>query len=180
MAYLDFEAIKANNPIDKVAERLGLELKKNGAQLRGPCFSGQGDHRSLVITPAKSAWYSFALSKGGDAIALVAAVKEMSTKEAAQWLQGDTVPEKKKPEQPVKEEVQSEERGFRELDYLQPEHEACEAIGFDIDDLKRLRGGYAPRGVMRGTVCIPVRDTTGKLLGYLGCRDVVLPKQWQW
>lgn len=179
MAYLDFEAIKASNPIDQAAIQLGLALKKQGQAFRSACPTGQGDERSLVITPAKGAWYSFAAQKGGDVIALVAFVKGISPKEAAQWLQGDTQPEKKKQEEPVKEQSRGEERGFQPLDYLQYDHDAVVALGFDPEFAKAVGIGYAPRGVMRGTIAVPVRNSNGTLLGYIGVTDAKLPSNWQ-
>jgi DNA primase len=176
MSYLDFETIKNENPIEQVAERLGLKLKAGNGQLRGPCPSGQGGERALVITPAKSAFYSFGLGKGGDVIALVALVKECSPKEAAEWLAGDKPPEKKRDASKAGGTKSSE--GFKPLDYLEPDHEAVIALGFDPDDAKRIGVGYAPRGGCKQTVAIPVRDESGKLLGYLGITEAILPKQW--
>lgn len=188
MAYLDFQTIKDANPIEQVAAKLGLVLKKHGNQLRGPCTSGKGGERALVITPEKSAWYSFGINKGGDCIALVSHIKGLSPKEAAQWLSGEQEPEKKSQDKPAEVRESSANtqtdgkpsEGFRPLEYLDPNHEAVIAIGLDPVDAARLGAGYSPRGVLRGTVAIPVRDETGKLLMYVGCRDVVLPKQLHW
>lgn len=179
MSYLDFDTIKQEHPIDAVATQLGLKLKPHGAQLRGECFSGKGGERALVITPAKQAWYSFGINKGGDCIALVGHVMGLSPKEAAEWLQGDAQPEKKKREEPVKEEPRGEERGFKPLDYLQCDHEAVIALGFDPEFAKAVGLGYAPRGVMRGTIAVPVRNSNGTLLGYIGVTDAKLPSNWQ-
>lgn len=179
---LDFQQIKADFPIMGVAERLGLELKKNGGAFRCACPSGQGNDRSFVVTPAKGAWYSFAAQKGGDCISLVSFVKGMSAKEAAAWILGDTAePEKKKADNgPKKPKAEQPSEGFRPLDYLVPDHEAVIAIGLDPVDAARIGAGYAPRGVLRGTVAIPVRDGDGKLLGYVGAVDVRLPSVWRY
>lgn len=168
---LDFQEVKANHPIEDVAERLGLKLKKEGQTYRGPCWSGEGGDRALCITPSKGVFYSFAQQVGGDCIKLVACVLEMTAKEAAQWIAGDTVPEKSK-------KVEKPSGGFKPLDYLQPDHPAVEALGLDTLDMAKIGGGYAPRGVLRGTVAFPVRDETGKLLGYLGVTDAKTPSQW--
>jgi DNA primase len=169
--FLDFEEIKKTNPIDRVAERLGLKLTKRGSQLRGVCPSGEGGDRALVITPEKGAWYSFAKQTGGDVIALVSFVRGISPKEAAQFLAGNTEPEKK-PSTP------EPERGFKALEYLEPNHEAVLALGFDPADAQKLGVGYAPRGVLRGTVAVPVRLADGTLAGYIGLIDAKLPPKW--
>lgn len=167
--FVDFEQVKANNRVEQVAEQLGLELTKRGEQLRGKCPSGEGGERAFVITPAKQAWYSFAAEKGGDVIALVSFVKNMSAKEAAEFLNG-TVPEKT-------DEVKPSE-GFKPLEYLDPDHDAVLAIGFEPDDARRLGIGYAPRGLMKGTVAIPVRLDDGTLCGYVGATELKLPPKW--
>lgn len=178
MAYLDFQKIKEEHSIEDVAIRLGLELKKNGNQLRGECFSGEGGKRALVITPEKRAWYSFGLQKGGDVIELVSQVNGLSPKDAAMWIAGDAEPEKKKPVEPDKKVVEKQERGFQPLDYLQADHPAVEALGFDPSFASSVGIGYAPRGVLRGTIAIPVRDASGKLLGYIGVTEAKLPPKW--
>lgn len=173
--YLDFEAIKADNRIEDIAERLGLQLKKQGNQLRGECPSGKGGERGLAITPGKQRFYSFGAERGGDVIELVAFVRDFPVKEAAQWLQGDTAPE----ERPQARREASEARGgFQALDYLQHDHEAVEALGLDPDVAQALGCGYAPRGVLRGTVAVPLRNDDGSIAGYIGvtCIDKTPPK----
>lgn len=172
--FLDFQTIKNEHPVEQVAERLGLELKKSGHQLRGRCPSGEGGERAFVITPNKGVWYSFAEEKGGDVIALVQFVNGCSAKEAAAWIAGDIPLEK-----PTGRPKQSEgERGFRPLDYLQPDHPAVEALGMSSEDAERLGMGYAPRGVLRGKVAIPIRTDDGTLAGYIGVTEVALPPRW--
>lgn len=170
---LDFAKVKAEHPIEQVAERLGLKLRKAGPTLRGPCPSGQGDDRALVITPAKGVFFSFATQKGGDCISLVALVRGTSLKEAAAWIVGSQAPE---PEKSIQAEKPSE--GFKPLDYLQPDHEAVVALGIEPEDAKRIGCGYAPRGVLRGKVAWPVRLSDGTLVGYIGVTDCALPPRW--
>ena len=168
---LDFQQIKAEHRIEDVAERLGLELTPRGDQLRGKCPSGEGGERALVITPKKQVWYSFGAKQGGDVLALVAFVNGSSVKDAAQFLAGNTPPEKKP-------EGTKPSEGFKPLEYLQAEHPAVQALGIDAMDAQRLGIGHAPRGVMRGMVCIPVRNEAGVLAGYIGIEDGKVPKEW--
>ncbi|SEN54170.1 CHC2 zinc finger [Roseovarius tolerans] len=173
---LDFEQIKQDHPIEQVAERLGLTLKKSGAQLRGRCPSGEEGDRKFVITPAKGVWYSFALGKGGDVLALVQLVNDCSVKEAAQFLVGDTAPlEKPKGQSKKSAEARG---GFRALDYLEPDHPAVETLGFDPETAEALGVGFAPRGILKGKVAIPIRTKTGQLAGYVGAEELQLPPKW--
>lgn len=169
---VDFAKLKAEHPIEKVAERLGLKLKPHGPQFRCACPSGEGDERGLVITPAKGAFYSFPAQKGGDCISLVAFTKGLSLKDAAAWIQGQA----QQPEKSIQAGKPTE--GFKPLDYLQHDHDAVIALGFDPEDAQRLGIGFAPRGVLKGTVAIPVRTEDGKLAGYIGITDARLPPRW--
>lgn len=172
--FIDFEAVKANNPIADVAERLGLTLKKSGNTLRGPCPSGEGGERGLAITPSKGVWYSFPLQKGGDVLALVQLVQDCDVKEAAQFLAGTEPLEKAARPSPER----GAERGFRPLTYLEPEHPAVEALGLEPEDAKALGIGYASRGTLRGMVAVPIRSEDGTLAGYIGITDAKLPPKW--
>lgn len=165
--FIDFQDVKKNHPIDKVAERLGLKLTRHQHMLRGKCPSGQGNERALVITPDKGVWYSFAKDTGGDVIALVAFVKGIETKEAAAWIvSGDEAP-------------QAESQGFQELSYLDAEHASVFAIGMNEEAAKALGIGYAPKGVLRGTVAFPIRHKDGRLAGYIGVTEAKLPPKWE-
>ena len=61
------------------------------------------------------------------------------------------------------------------LSYLQADHEAVVAVGFDVEVAKALGIGYSPKGLMRGTVAVPVRDEHGQLMGYIGITEATLP-----
>lgn len=174
-SYIDFETVKEQVKIEDAVSMLDLDLKPRNNQLRGPCpICEKGGERALCVTPQKGKWYCFGCQTGGDVIALAAHLKGIHPKEAAHFLMG-TVPQENKPTEGPKSS-----EGFSPLDYLQPDHEAVEALGLDPEDAKKIGAGYAPRGVMRGQVAFPVRDETGKLLGYIGVQEAVLPKGWKY
>lgn len=175
MSYLDFSEIKNKYPIEAVAVRLGLILTPHNNQLRGACPSGEGDKRSLVITPSKAVWFSFAKQVGGDVIKLVEFTKNLSAKESAEWITNQTVPTVPAEESPEAKPCV----GFKPLDYLEANHPAVEALGFDPEVAEKLNIGYAPRGILKGTVAIPVRLADGTLCGYLGITEATLPPEWR-
>jgi hypothetical protein len=189
MPFIDFAELKSRVSIEEAASKLGLELTKSGAQLRGPCKAcGTGGSRALVITPSRSLFYCFAATKGGDQIALVAHAKGFGTieqpdvKRAAEWLGGTSTVKgtsdgtststvsKERATAP-----QNQKAGLNPLDYLQADHEAVIAAGFDPDEAAALGIGYAGKGLMRGTVAVPIRDDTGTLLGYIGVTEARCP-----
>lgn len=170
MSFFDFEAIKRDVPLSKAAAMLDLQLAKAGAQMRGACPAcKEGGPRALAITEGKG-FYCFAAHKGGDVIALVAHIKSIAIKDAAAFLSKeaptipDTVPQER-----------AEGKTLAPLPYLEAGHAAVSAIGFDVDVAKKLGIGYSPKGLMRGTVAIPVRDEHGVLQGYVGVEDCRLP-----
>lgn len=175
--FIDFEQVKAENPIDQVAKRLGLELTKKGATLRGPCPSGEGDERALAVTPSKGLWYSFGLQKGGDVLELVVLVNNCTTREAAHFLSNTVPPEKAERPSPERGEARG---GFSPLEYLVADHPAVIALGMEPEDAEALGFGFAPRGIMRGTVAVPIRTQEGRLVGYIGITEAKLPPKWEY
>ena len=173
--FIDFQEIKKTVTIEQAAALLGLQLKASGQQMRGPCPACKaGGDRALVITPAKQAFYCFGSGQGGDVIGLAAHIRNCTMKEAAEFLSGTggnqpalpgstgqvrsegvTVPENKK-------------AGLNPLSYLQPEHKAVQALGISPETCSHFGAGYAPKGIMRGRLAIPIHDTKGQLLAYCG------------
>jgi DNA primase len=179
MSFYNFEEIKAANAIGEVAERLGLNMNKSGASLRGKCPACEsGGDRNLVVTPEKSVFFCFTQGKGGDVLQLVAHVKGITVKEAAEWLQGPASPKPGNSKEKTTKAEPSE--GFKALDYLQHDHEAVVALGFEPGDADRIGLGFAPRGLMKGLVAVPIRLTDGRLVGYIGISEAKLPTAWKW
>lgn len=175
MSYVDFDKLKERLTILDAANMLGLAMTKRGDQYRGVCPICEGSkERDLVITPAKGVFYCFRAKEGGDLIKLASHIKKLPAKEAAQWLAGD------EPKEKPKQEAQPSEGGFKALDYLQHDHEAVSAIGFEPDVAQALGLGFAPRGILKGTVAVPLRNRDGSIAGYIGLTDVEkLPPRWQ-
>lgn len=182
-SFIDFNAVKEAVSFSDAIEYLNLRLKLAGNQFRGPCpvCTSAGD-RALVVTPDRG-YFCFGEKKGGDQIALAAHVLELGAKDAAQELakraglfSTSTVPstvprERKSPESERGKETQK----LQPLTYLEPDHEAVHAVGFDPDFAKANGIGWAGRGVAKGHVLIPFRDEHGALLGYVGVTDAWLP-----
>lgn len=178
MPYIDFQEVKARVSIEQAAQMLGLKLAKSGAQFRAPCPAcKEGGDRALAVTPSKSLFYCFAAQAGGDQIQLAAHVRGCKLPEAAQFLAGQLQLPRTEPapRTGTVSKERAEGDGFKPLDYLEPEHPAVEAAGFDSEEAKALGIGYAPKGIMRGTVAVPIRDEKGTLLGYIGVTEARLP-----
>lgn len=179
----DFAALKERITIEQAAQMLGLQLRQSSHQLRGPCPAcDAGGERALAITPSKGLFYCFNAGIGGDLITLVSHVREMPLKDAAEELAqhfgvGTTQPQKKAPSAPSpSRETEGE---LKPLEYLEVEHAAVEAVGFDPEAARALGIGYATKGIMRGTVAVPLRHPDGTLAGYIGITEAKLPKSFR-
>lgn len=174
----DFERIKANYPIEGVAERLNLKLKREGKQLRAACPSGQGGDRALVITPEKNVWFSQAVKKGGSVIDLVAFVNNLTLPEAARWIEGNQV------SAPEKSATRAVPNGGMNPVELVHDHPSVLVSGIEAEDAKRFGLGFREpvEGKTRagaGHILVPVY-ADGKLAGYVGCQEVTwLPDKWR-
>lgn len=185
--FIDFAEVKERVSFADTISLLSLELKRSGNQWRGPCPScQQGGDRALVVTEGRG-FFCFSLRKGGDQIALAAHILDLSAKDAARELaeRAGIVPSRNSTEGKVPSRTVPESEGgggskLSPLSYLEPEHEAVLALGFDPEFAKAHGIGYAPRGVCRGSIAIPFRAEDGTLLGYVGVQDITyLPPDFQ-
>ena len=172
MSFVDFAEVKASHPIESLIERLDLKMNRRGEQWRGPCpICHSGGERALVITPSKSAFYCFATQRGGDVIALVAHIEGVGMKEAAVWISGEG---QRSADRPDPGTVPNERKGnegarvLKPLTYLETDHPALRELGLSPETCEAFGAGYAPKGIMRGRLAIPIHDWSGELVAYAG------------
>lgn len=175
---IDFAKLKECMTIEEVAIGfLQLKVTEEGDSLRAKCPRCEGaDNRSLIITPSKGLFYCFKARKGGDSLSLVSHCHDISVKDAAVALSKVYMDgESSESDKPHTEK----ENCFQPLEYLDHDHALVSELGFK--DIAKLVGiGYAPKGLMRTHVAIPVRDANGNLLGYVGVKGYVkVPKTWR-
>jgi hypothetical protein len=63
---------------------------------------------------------------------------------------------------------ENKKAGLDPLTYLQPEHPAVQALRISPETASHFGAGYAPKGIMRGRLAIPIHDANGQLLAYCG------------
>lgn len=175
----DFKHIKERVSIDKVAHMLGLTLRKSGAQMRGACPNCKsGGDRALAITVERGSYYCFAERKGGDCIALTGHILGITPRDAGVHiakhfgLDSSSTAPSPRPAQASASSRQDAQAsaGMQPLDYLDPLHEAVEALGITPVTADLVGIGHAPKGTMAGRVLIPIRLPTGELIGYCGIK----------
>lgn len=170
MGYVDFAELKARLPIANAIPLLGLEMKERGGQWRGPCPAcNKGGPRALAITPAKGAFYCFGAKTGGDVIALAAHIRDCPPKEAARFLSGEETGSPSPSTGPNQARKGTGETPIlKPLTYLEPDHPKVLALGLSEETCRVHGAGYAPKGILRGRLAIPIRDLDGTLLAYCG------------
>lgn len=176
MPYTDFKALKERVTIEEAAHLLGLQLKRSADTLRGSCPAcNSGGDRAIVVTPGKGVFFCFAAREGGDLIQLAAHIRKCDVKDAALWLDGSG---DNRPRASASAEQGTAPETLAPLGYLEHDHVAVEALGFAAEDAAALGIGYAPKGILRGLVCVPVRLPDGTLAGYIGITEAKLPPRW--
>lgn len=85
---IDFKSLRHAVQFEDVLNYLDIPFKRMGnGQLRSACPICESESdRCLVVTPKLALWHCFSHHKGGDAIALVAETKQLTTRQAAQLL----------------------------------------------------------------------------------------------
>ena len=182
---IKFDEVKANFPILKVCDLLGIKLKyektPSGEFYRGECPFCQRA-KSFRVTPEASLWGCFACRDEGDPdcrgdqIHLVKKLKNFeSMKKAAEWLIGDaggTVQKARKADRSNNDPCT--DGGVEPLG-LDAEHADVRLLGFRVEDAKGIGIGFSAE---HGTVLIPIRLEDGHLAGYIGAADITLPERW--
>lgn len=177
MSFIDFDALKEQVSVEDAIFLLDLSMKKSGSQWRGECPGcRKGGPRALSITPSRQMFYCFGDTAHGDVIALVAHVKGLPMKQAAQWLLEQSQSPATVPQEPRRV---NQTKKLEPLKHLDAHHEAVLAVGFDPAIAETIGIGYCSKGLMAGHVAIPVRDEDGALLGYVGIQEAKLPKDFQ-
>lgn len=164
--YIDFGDLKANTNIESMIPILGIPIKQQGRQWRGHCPACDSDSdRALVVTPAKQAYYCFSAEQGGDVIAFVAHILDLPMKAAADYIV--SISNFADDSDPPPERVTKPE-SFTHLDYLVVDHDKIAALGLVPETCTYFGAGYAPKGILRGRLAIPIHQADGQLVGYCG------------
>ena len=135
-----------------------VELKRTGADYRGPCPFHGGQHRNFAVIPKKGRFYCFVCKEAGDVFSWYmkrlgmdypSAVREVAKKlgipipEGGQRLGPD-------PREPLYQAVSVAHdwfaRQLREAPEAEEARRYLQGRGLDLDTVEPLELGYAPRG----------------------------------
>src|SRR5215203_323992 len=84
---VDTAALKQSNPIEDVAARYGIELRRQGRALVGRCpLHADGGRPNLFVYPHSQSWRCYRCNVGGDVLTLVELIEQLPFREAADRL----------------------------------------------------------------------------------------------
>jgi DNA primase len=182
-AMADFQLIKEQVTIEAAAQFLNLELRSQGAALRGACLACKtGGDRALVVTPSKGLFYCFSAGIGGDLITLWGHIEKCSPADSGRQIAdtfgvgngGTSAPVRTSApvHSPKADRSPNEKREptrqFDPNDYLSKltYSEELEALGISEADAQALGIGFVNTGLHRGRIAIALRWPSGEIAGF--------------
>jgi DNA primase len=141
--------------VDLIGEH--VQLKRTGADYRGPCPFHGGAHRNLAVIPKKQMFYCFVCHEGGDIFTFYMKKLGMdyptAVREVARRV-GINIPERAAagpdPLEPLYQAVAVAQewyaRQLRELPEADTARRYLKERGYDLEELHPWGLGYAPRG----------------------------------
>ena len=96
-------------------------------------------------------------------------MRDCDAKTAAQWIADSTGTIPQNTTVPRKGTVPQEQKaGFNPLTYLEASHESLAGLDVAASTFEAFGAGYAPKGILRGRLAIPIHSRDGVLLAYCG------------
>jgi DNA primase len=195
--WINFAEIRQKVSLEDVLFRFYrfTTLKRDGDKVAGPCPVHGGDSpRAFQADLSKNVWHCFSqCKKGGNQIDFVAAKEGISIRDAALKLQAfflsGTTPAAPTPPAPsapasgkggngaappesAKREEEEEENPVLtvKLDLKGDHPHLVQDRSLQLSTVQHFGIGYCSRGIMRGTIAIPIHDEEGELVAYAGRR----------
>lgn len=184
--FVPFAEVKRAVSLDVVLARYELlvGMAKKGQNLAGPCpFCKGKSSRQFQVNLTKNAWYCFGCKQGGNVLDFVARREGVSVRAAAMklddWfelgLREEAPPRTAPPAAPTKAPPVAEEVLPSEnppltftLKTLDPHHDALAVLDFEPSTVQLFEAGYCTKGLLKGRLAIPIHDSEGALVAYVG------------
>lgn len=191
--WVNFQEVRKRVPIEAVLlQYYRLDnLKRDGTKLSGPCPVHNGNNpRSFSVDTTRDLWHCFTKCQGGgNQLDLVAKKEDISIREAALKLQAffcnsnaeklpatqaeanDNKLSATRPKASKPEEDHAENPPLTIKLDLKPDHpHLIQDRGLKVETIRQFGIGYCSRGILRGTIAIPIHDEEDTLVAYAGRR----------
>jgi len=196
--FIDFRAVKAALPIERVLEHYGLldRLKRSGDSLSGPCPIHKGTNPTQFrVSVSKNVWNCFSECKhGGNVLDFISRMENATIHAAAQkaieWfgldpnaMSADSQAENddsaeapkvsqaskpKTPEKPAPETAGPNKPLKFRLDKLDRSHPYLAERGLTQETVIDFGVGFCAKGMMAGRIAIPIHNLAGEVVAYAG------------
>ncbi|MGD8811073.1 MAG: CHC2 zinc finger domain-containing protein [Gammaproteobacteria bacterium] len=169
---IDFAAIKGRVRFEAVLTTYGIALRGQGAERMIRCPFHDDASPSCAVNLDRKLFHCFACGAKGTVLDFVAEMEQCSIPEAARLLsQRQAVPGTSvasRVDGGVRRKPPAENRPLAFALALDPDHPYLAERGVTQATVARFGLGYCNRGIMTGRICIPLHDTEGRLVAYLG------------
>lgn len=169
---VDFAAIKNRVRFEVVLATYGIQLRGQGAERMIRCPFHNDASPSCAVNLDRKLFHCFACGAKGTVLDFVARMERCSIAEAARLLsQRDEVPATLvaiRADGGVCRKPPAANRPLAFALSLDPAHPYLAERGVSQATVARFGLGYCNQGIMKGRICIPLHDTEGRLVAYLG------------
>lgn len=181
--WVSFKQIKADVAIEQVLQRYGVQLRRIGGELRGPCplptHTSRRSRDSFSVSVSRNVWSCRSEScmqarggkAGGNILDLVALLEHCSLRDAALRLQdwsGTIPPRRQVPLDDAATSAPNAPLRFT-LQQVDSHHPHLAGRGLAAETIRTFGVGlYRGSGFLRGRIVIPIHDEDGALIAYAG------------
>lgn len=173
--YIDIKDIAAKVSIQDAADFLDLQIVATSKSPRAKCPCCDSD-RAIALYPESNTFYCWSRRVGGDSVSLVAHVREIANKEAAEQLAEHMG--LLKTQKAAERGYEPPGKAFDPLKYqqsLQTEHTLLDSHGITPGAAREWGIGVSPKGTHAGKVVVPLYKA-GKIDCYVAVEGIALPK----
>ncbi|MFO1458230.1 MAG: CHC2 zinc finger domain-containing protein [Verrucomicrobiota bacterium] len=189
--WINFKELREKLNFETVLRDFGVEVKRNGAQHKGPCpLPGhQGERKAAAFSAElnRGLFRCFGCGRKGNVLEFAALMEEVDPENGAALrsvavrLQDKYLRRERAPSPPQARVIPTHlPKGETpkvtavnlpldfELKGLDPVHPGIKELGFTEETATTFGFGYTDRGSLKGRIAIPLHNHQGRLVGYAG------------
>lgn len=178
--FIGFQALKQSVSMQQVLEHYGIQLRRNGDSLNGPCPLHNGHNLSQFrVSLSKNCWICFGnCHVGGSIIDFVSRKEGIGVRDAGLLIQDWFGIQPTGPNHQALQRPDHEPNGhhlerfgnppLRFTLQLNPKHPYLAHRGLTPETIQTFDLGHCTHGSLAGWIAIPIHNIGGQLVGYAG------------